>query len=392
MSTRTSINIGSLIDDAMKQKLPGFERTFEEYTSQYVVYGYRRAVHDHYHATVLFQVSKTFAGLTCEIGLSRTEDYPYYRFYDSPALGVHGFRVRTKHLFNDLSTTTTKMYSGPDSLKSAIAELTAEAHSGHRKLTEVAMPRISEEYRVWQPLYAEWQSAEKAALDVPEQRYKSLVGESVARKILHSLLQSGQFDGFLGPKKFRYREPAFLNCHVYLLAKALAFVEPPEVNEVKNSELDPGQEPDKILFDPIASLTGRSEQTESIELSNRILERVPQWAFLRSFAALEAFFEHPIVELTDVKQSVTPPPAPKVEPVPTLPQAPPPPSLSLDELYGGVSAHDAPLLDELVADEPQIGQLRPDPFEAIAPFLEESAQPEEKSVDPFDLLGSQLGL
>ncbi len=392
MSTRTSINIGSLVDDAMKQKLPGFERTFEEYTSQYGLYGYRKPVHDHYHATVLFQVSKTFTGLTCEIGLSRTEDYPYYRYYDTPALGVHGFRARTKHMFNDLSTTTTKMFTGPDSLKSAIAELTAEAHSGHRKLTAEALPRIAQEYNLWQPLYAEWQAAEKAASDLPERRYKELVGEAVARKIVHTFLQSGQFDSFLGPKKFRYREPAFLNCHVYLLAKALAFVDPPESDEVKIFELDPGQEPDKILFDPIAALTGRSEQNEAIELSSRILERVPQWAFLRSFAALEAFFEHPIVGLADVKQSIKPPPAPKVEPTPTVAQAPPPPSLSLDELYGDATAPDAPLLDELVPETIETNPGRPDPFEAIAQFLEDHDLAEKKAVDPFDLLGSQLGL
>ena len=396
MSTRTSIRIGSLVDDVMKQRLPEFKRVLEEYTNQFFLFCYRKQVLDHYYLTVLFQASKTFGGVTCEVGLSRTEDYPYYRYFDRPQLGVNGFRARTRHILNGLDSNTTKPFTGPDTLTAALLELVAEASSASKKLLEMAVPRVAQEYNIWQPLYAEWQEAERSANDNPDRRYRDLVGEGVARRILHSVLQGGQYDGFMGPRKFRYREPDFLNCHVYLLAKALAFVDPPEASDVGKLEFDPGQDPEKIIFDPIAALTGRSEQDEAIELPSRILERAPHWAFLRSFAALEAFFENPVINLSEVKTTVKEPPAPAKKPEPA--PASTSPALSLDELYGdtplidsGLSQPDLPPLDE---PKPAAStRKRPDPFELILPFLTgEANQEPPKATDPFELMGAQFGL
>lgn len=396
MSTRTSIRIGTLVDNAMKARLPEYKRVVEEYTNQYFLFCYRKPVLGHYYATVLFQAAKEFGGVTCEVGLSRTEDYPYYRYYDRPQLGINGFRARTRHILKGLDSNTTKSFTGPDTLTAALMELVAEAQSASTKLQEIAVPRVSQEYSIWQPLYAEWQEAERSASDNPDRRYKELVGETVARKILHSVLQSGRYDSYMGPRKFRYREPDFMNCHVFLLAKALSFVDPPENHEIGKLEIDPGQEPDKIIFDPIASLTGRTEQDEAVELPPRILERAPHWAFLRSFAALEAFFENPVVNLEDVKTSVrepAPAAARKAEPAP----APAASGLSLDELYG-----DTPLVDESL-DGPSLPPLepmqpvarkRPDPFDVILPYLtgEAAQDPPKAAADPFELLGAQFGL
>lgn len=400
MSTRTTIRIGSLVDQAMKQRLPGFKRVLEEYTSQFFFFGYRQPVHQHYYATILFQASKSFGGVTCEVGVSRTEDFPYYRFFDRPELGVHGFRARTRHVLKDLEANTTKPYTGPDTLMAALMELTAEAASASHRLVEMAIPRIAREYTLWQPLYAAWQEAESRATEHPERRYPDLVGEVTTRRLLHRLLQSGDFDGFLGPRKFRYREPQYLHCHVFLMAKALAFVDPPEAHEVSRLLLDPGQDPDKILFDPISSLTGRTEQDEAIPLSSRTLERVPQWAFLRSAAALEAFFDQPLVDLTEVKDGA-PSAANAGASQPDSPVAVVSPGLSLDELYG-----DAPVLEgtlgapegpelELVAALTEAKPCRrPDPFESILPYLQDdlSGPPPQTSCDPFELLGAQFGL
>jgi hypothetical protein len=411
MSTRTSISIGTLIDDAVKQRLTGFRRVPGEYTtSQYFLFLYRKPVWGHYFATVLFQASKGF--VTCEVGVSRTEDYPYYRYFDKPCIGVNGFRARTRHLLKGLDAQTAKTFTGPDTLTAALLELAAEAASASTRLQELAVPRIAQEYAVWQPLYTAWQQAERSAGESPDRRYRNLVGEGVSRRILHSILQSGRFDGFLGQRrKFRYREPDFLNCHVFLLAKALAFADPPEPHEVGRLEIDPGQDPDKILFDPIAALSGRTEQDEAVELSERILQRAPEWAFLRSFAALEAFFEHPVVNLAEVRTVArdTPaaPPTPAA-PVAAAPAAAKAPSsevvgLSLDELYGdtplidaGLGGPELPPLEPLEAAQPAAtasSRRRPDPFELMGPYVTGQGTGEPaKAADPFELLGAQFGL
>ncbi len=404
MSTRTSIRIGTLVDDAMKQRLPGYTRVLEEYTSQYFLFCYRRPVHGHYFSTVLFQASKSFGGVTCEVGVSRTEDYPYYRYFDRPQLGVNGFRARTRHLLKGLDANTTKPYTGPDTLTAALMELVAEAASASTKLLEIAVPRVAQEYNVWQPLYAEWQAAEENASDLPDRRYRDLVGEGVARRILHAILASGQYDSFMGQSKFRYREPDFLNCHVYLLAKALAFVEPPEAHEEGRLDIDPGQDPERILFDPISALSGRLEQDEAVELPRGILERVPHWAFLRSFAALEALFENPMVHLDEVKASVAEAAPAAQKAAVESSEAATPAGLSLDELYSDgpldspLESPQLPPLEETspVAASPvaEQGSRRPDPFDLILPYLtgEAAAQPPAPAADPFDLLGAQFGL
>ena len=401
MSTRTSIRIGTVVEEAMKQKMPGFTKVTEEYTSQYLLFGYTKPVLGHYHSWVLFQASREFGAITCEVGVSRTQEYPYYRFLDRPSLGVSGFRARTRHVLQNLEARTTKAYNGPDTLTSSIQELTTEAVSASQRLLELAVPRLAEEYGIWQPLYTEWQQAEALANDSPDRRYPGLIGETVARRILHSTLAGGQYDSYLGAKKFRYREPDFLNCHVYLLAKALAFVDPPEPHEVALLKLDPGQDPDKILYDPIASLTGRTEQDEAVVLPLRVLQRAPDWAFLRSFAALEAFFEKPTVALEEVKASIH-------EPSPVVAEVAPV-GLSLDELYGEspspveelAAPELAPLEESLVslgaplqleADAAPLSTIRPDPFELILPYLNGEYTEKSAAEDPFDLLGAQLGL
>lgn len=377
----------------MKDRLPGYERVLEEYTSQYLLFGYRKPILGHYFATVLFQASKTFGGLTCEVGLSRTKDFPYYRYFDTPSIGVNGFRARTTHLIRGLDATTTKLYSGPDVLLGHVLDLVSEAIKAGNSLIEKAVPRVAEQFRLWQPLYEEWVTAEcNAQPDSEGLRYPFLIGEAVARRILHEQLRSGHFDSFLGPKKFRYRDPAFLNCHVYLLAKALAFEDPPEDSEIALLEIDPGQNPDKILFDPIGAISGRIEQSEAVELSEKILERAPQWAFLRSYAALEAFFENETVALDKVAHYAVEPK--KVEPAKPV-------GLSLDDLYSDAHAH-SPGPNNLseIAPEPKIQQSAPtsklgkdriDPFETLGDYLNGKLV-RETPTDTFDFLGAQLGL
>lgn len=383
----------------MKERLPGYERVLEEYTNQYLLFGYRKAILGHYYATVLFQASKTFGGLTCEVGLARTKEFPYYRFYDRPSLGVAGFRARTTHVLKGLEATTTKLYAGPDVLLGHIMDLVGEAIKAGNKLIEDSVPRVSDQYHLWQPLYEEWTKAEVNPEPLPDgSRYPALIGEGVARRLLHEYLRSGQFDSFLGTKKFRYRDSDFLNCHVYLFAKALAFEEPPEPSEFAGIEIDPEQNPDKILYDAIGSITGRTEQPEAIELSQRVMDRVPQWAFLRSFAALEALYDAETVALDKVATYAVEPK--KKEP-------PKPVGLSLDDLYSDVALPTAGNLagaapEPAAASAPvpvaqapvfrsKLGKNRIDPFESFEAYVEGKVEVKAPA-DTFDFLGSQLGL
>ncbi len=398
MSTRTSVRVGQLLDNAMRQKLPGYQKVLEESTSQYLIFGYRRQVHSHYYATILFQAAREFGGLTCEVGVSRTEEMPYYRLYDRPVLGIAGFRARTQHLLKGLDTNTAVYYHSPDTLMTCLLDLIRDALSAGNQILETAVPLIESRFKQWQPLYSDWLEAERTRNEAnPERRYPGLVGEEVARKTIHHYLQTGRFDSFLGTKKFLYRNPSTLDCHAYLLARALEFIEPPEQDEMGNLVLDPNQDPNKILFDPIASLSGRLEQPEALQLSPGVLARVPEWAFLSSFAALEALFDRPLVPLQELKG-----PEPEKPPV-QVSEPKEPVGLSLDELYGGVSSLEspldpAPLLDETVSLEGAASTngrktSRPDPFELFAAYIEEEASPtEEPAFDPFDMLGSQLGL
>jgi hypothetical protein len=379
----------------MRERLPGYQRVLEEYTYQYLLFGYRKPILGHYYAHVLFQASKTFGGITCEVGLSRTEDFPYYRYYDKPELGVAGFRARTTHVVQGLKATTTRLYAGPDVLLGHILEMVSEAIAAGNKLIENSIPRVSAQFRIWQPIYEEWLDAERnARTESKDFRYPSLVGENAARAILHDCLRSGRFDSFLGPKKFRYREPRFLNCHVYLLAKALAFVEPPEPDEMKTLELDPEHNPEKILFDAIGAISGRSEQPEAVELSPEILKRVPEWAFLRAFAALEAMYDSKIISLSEVLASAKPPGSEKntIKPV----------GVSLDELYsdtvvsGNHGLTGPPPIPPGTADfyrppRPKMGKERMDPFEKFGDYIYGRITT-KKEPDTFDFLGSQLGL
>ena len=378
----------------MKERLPGYQRVLEEYTNQYLLFGYRKALLGHYHATILFQASKNFGGLTCEIGLSRTEDYPYYRFFDTPSLGVGGFRSRTTHVLKGTEETTTKLYSGPDTLFGHALDLVSEAISAGNNFIGDTVPRIAEQFKIWQPLYEEWtQVHEKSKESNQDLLYPGLIGEQVARDILHTYLSNGHFDSFLGPLKFKYRDPDFLNCHVYLLAKALAFIEPPEANESQTLEIDPKQEdPSKIVLDAIGAITGRSEQNEAIQLSTKILERVPQWAFLRSFAALEALYSQKTVALDQVKVTAVEPKKEVKQPEPT--------GLSLDELYGAPTATATALSTTTLAGSPtseersdlspkaRTGKHRPDPFEALKEYVDHEREPLR---DSFEVLVAHLG-
>lgn len=375
MSTRTSIRFGAILDSLVRERLQDYEQCFSETTNQSLLYGFRKPVWGHYHAFILIQAARSFGRLTCEVAISRESEYPYFKFSDQPRLGVSGFRERMRTLVDGRDKVET--YRTTEHLINVLLDVSHKAEVALSKLADRAIPAIVEEHRIWQPLYLDWLEAEKKAVRSEEQRYPGLEGETVAREILHDTLARGTFDRFLGPLKFRYRQDGFFHCHLYLLARALEFLEPPPLPEVLEAEDSEEEEPEiPLLQDPIASLTGRQCQKDSVELAVSTSVRATQYAFLKSFAAAEAFYtEEPAASQTLVD----------------LPDHKNPEDMSLEELYQGIldsPAYAAPTAPPPAPAPPPVAEpappsepLRPDPFEDFNDFLRD---------DPFEALGLEL--
>ncbi len=373
MGTRTPIRFGAILEALASEKLKNYKRFLNETTSQSLLFGYRCRFAGNYYGFILVQAARNAGRVTAEIAISRAEEYPYYRFSDQPRVGITGFRERVYVITRkeDLA----QSYRGAEQLLGLMMDLLRESEVALARVSEEVTQEIVEGYKTWQPLYREWLQAEKGARE-GETRYPGLEGEVVAREVLQDILVRGTFDRFLGPLKFRYRNPDFYNCHLFLLAKALEFLEPPPVSGVsqpqeEEDDFDPHSGP---LPDPIASLTGRQSQPECLELARSTALRTTQWAFLKSFAAAEAFFlDNDAAEARFLDEA-------SPEPESGAP---------LDQLYEGIMeepayATAAPPAEPPVATTRSASPKkrgRPDPFEKFADYV---------NVDPFDVLGSQF--
>lgn len=379
MSTRTSIRFGPILEALAAEKLKKYQPFLNEAVSHSLLYGYRCQMAGHYYGFILIQAARTSGRVTAEVAVSRTPDYPYYRLGDTPRLGVSGYRERVLKLTRKADSSFS--YRGQEQLLGVLLDLLRESEMALGRLSDQVIPLIIEDYKQWQPLYRDWLEAEKNAIE-GDIRYPELGGEMVARELLGDTLARGTFDRFLGPLKFRYRKPDFFLCHLYLMARALEFLEPPKMAA---GGAEPAEESPEVLPDPIPALTGRQPQDEAVELAVSTSLRTAQWAFLKSFAAVEAFFtdestadpawlreieakpaatnfsgimEDPIY---NSPQPVTPP----VAPAPPRAVPPPPPPSQPPTVPG-----------------PKQGG-RPDPFDRLSDFVKD---------DPFDVLGEAFGL
>jgi hypothetical protein len=156
---------------------------------------------------------------------------------------------------------------------------------------EKALPRIQSTYEKWQQLYNQWLELEEEATGRPGNRYPALSAESLAFEIIEENLTSGHLDRYLGPLKFRYRNPNFMNCHTYLLARGLEFLEAPEPPVEAKVEIPPARKLQPPLEDPISALTGRLPQQHSVPLATAIAKKTTQFAFLKSLSAVETFLQ-----------------------------------------------------------------------------------------------------
>ena len=315
--SRTPIRFGPAVEALFRQELPAYKMLFSEVTSEFLLYGYQRQSGENQYASILVQGSRFAGRLVGEVALSRRPEYPFYKWSDTPKLGVGGFRERVTVMVNGTDYSYT--YSSPGELQAVLRDLVLmQSAMAMRAFGQQAGPILSREQQTWEPLYKEWLKAEEESRPGVGARYPGLPNEAEAEQILQGLLMERKFDRLMGPLKFRYRDPRFFYCHVYLLGRGLEFLETPEGLQIEQEELaavtetergqrmitwadilgpppKPANEPRKKempppLGDAIAGITGRQPQEMCVVFSSDRKARFHEYAFLKSLAALETFF------------------------------------------------------------------------------------------------------
>lgn len=323
VASQTPIRFAPAIEQIFRYELQGYTQTFSEVTSEYLLFGYCREARENQFLHVLVQGARFAGKIVTEVGISRRKEFPYYKWSDEPKLAVGGVRERTTWLMSGQDFSV--RYASHDDLMKALRDLVVgQSAPALRTLGEMAGPHLYREQQTWQPLYEDWVTAEAKARASggAAQRYPDLVNEEEATDLVQELLMSRKFDQLLGPLKFKYRDSRFFNCHMYLFARGLEFLDPPAapqqpapepVSEEQESDNrsprmltwadilgpppkkeDEGKkkaEQPTPLGDAIAGINGRHPQSMCLELSLDPTERHREFAFLKSLAALEAFYE-----------------------------------------------------------------------------------------------------
>ena len=287
---RTSVRFGSILSNLIRDRMPYFEEVFSEVTSQYILYGYRKPLSTAYNGFILVQASRTQGRFAMEVGVTRGDTYPYHRLNDYPDIGFKGYREAVFTMLKNYNHS--EEYSNAETLFKSLYSLLKDAEMAMSRLMERTVSRIQSTYDVWQQLYTKWLEIEQHASGLPGRRYPALSAEALAFEIIEEILTAGTFDRYLGPVKYRYRNAHFMNCHVYLLARGLEFLEPPDppLNPV-TGEPPAGKKVLAALDDPIAGLTGRLPQSYAVELSPATRNKTTQYAFLKSLGAVEALLQ-----------------------------------------------------------------------------------------------------
>ena len=290
MSTRTVVKFGTILGNLIRDRIPYFEPAFTEVGSQYLLYGYRKQISTAYCGFILVQASRTQGRFSMEVAVSRGNTYPYHRLGDFPDIALTGYRESVCTLLKGYNHC--EEYQTAESLFRVLYTLLKDAEMGLSRLMERCIAKIQSNYEQWQQLYSHWLELEQEASGRPGSRYPSLSAESLAFEIIESNLTRGHFDRYLGPLKYRYRNPSFMNCHVYLLARGLEFLETPE-RPIANTkvEIPKSLKNQGPLDDPISILTGRWPQEHSVELAEAIAAKTTQFAFLKSLSAVDALLQ-----------------------------------------------------------------------------------------------------
>lgn len=284
---RSSVNFGNILNGLIRERMAYFEPCFSEVSSQYLLYGFKKQISTAHSGYLLVQASRTQGRYSLEVGISRGHSYPIHRLNDFPDIGVVGYRESVFTITKGYNHS--EEYPNGDALFKLLYAQLKDAELALSRLTEKVLSRTQRQYDQWVKVYEQWLQQEKTAQGPPGARYPTLSAEHLGFEIIEKILTSGMFDKYLGPLKFKYRNPIFMNCHVYLLAKGLEFVEFPDQSVIVPVQYAP---PEKKLAppldDPITGLTGRQPQNDSIEFSPITAQKMTQYAFLKSLSAVEA--------------------------------------------------------------------------------------------------------
>lgn len=324
VASRTPIRFAPAIEHIFRVELQGYTPTFTEVTSEYLLFGYCREARENQFLHVMVQGARFAGKMVTEVGISRRKDFPYYKWTDEPKLAVGGFRERVTWLMSGQDFSV--KYASQDELMKALRDLVVgQSAPALRALGEAAGSFLYREQQTWQPLYEDWVAAEAKARAGPggDRRYPDLVNEEEAVDLVQEMLMSRTFDRLLGPMKFKYRDPRFFHCHMYLFARGMEFLDPPaaprqaEPEPVAEAESEGGDRAQRMLTwadilgpppkkederskkaevppplgDAIAGVNGRQPQSMCLELSLDPTRRHREFAFLKSLAAVEAFYE-----------------------------------------------------------------------------------------------------
>ena len=322
IASRTPIRVYPAILDAVKLYFNGYQEAFKFSTKDSLIFGFSRQKDPDCYQFLLVQAAKYKGCINAEVAVSPVRRYPYYRRREALPLGTFAFRERCSLMVKDEDFSFG--YNGVNLDRVLSICLSSYAVPAMHRLYDETRAEASMANHVWDTIYADWQEAESKADFISSKRYPDLEYEEEAHRFIsQEVLGSNRFDRYLGPLKLCYQDSDFFNCHVYLMASAMEFVEPPAMPErevkveSKQHTINSGQKiitwrdilgpiepvataqaPKPLLRanedwrepleDPIAGVLGRQEQTTCLSLNEQDAKtRLKEYAFFKSMSALE---------------------------------------------------------------------------------------------------------
>lgn len=328
IASRTPINLGEIVNKTMRSVMSDYEPMSLEHSPMYLLFGFKRQLGRDNFSYIILEGDRRSGKITAEVAVSIVNKIPYYRLGDMPLLGTFGFRGRVCEILN--GTDMSHQYYSRDMLEQVVHELVSVyCNQALRVMNDRVDLAVKRSKSIWEPLYKEWQDAERAVNDDKEleKRYGTVDNEIEVRNFILKKIKEEQVLRFLGKLRSNYLDKDFLNCQVYLMAHGLEFLsendtleslvniklakEPkPNSNRITWSDImgpsDAGSEFGGMgaagfdtkkqkgmaeAFDDVTQyLTGRIPQTACVDLGQDEQERHWNYCFYKTFAVLEGLY------------------------------------------------------------------------------------------------------
>ncbi len=326
IASKTPVNLGEYVTKAMRSYLAEYQPMEVEGTPESVLFAFWRQVRHERYAFVIIQGARNYGKVTAEIAVNVRNKIPYYKMSDKPELGKFGVRDRVCWIMAGVDSS--HVYSSIDMLEKVLHEIiTVYVHQSMRRIFEVTDVEFEKNMSTWMPLYEEWQLADQASTSLDRLKYLDLENEDLVRSYLEkNVIYGNYFHRFLGGLRSQFKDVGFFNCFVYLMGRALEFLNPPKEDAVyaapaleeetkqeaanpskariywsdifgpSNAQLSQAPTPLKIrdraepLEDVTLSLTGRVPQSLCVKLSSDPEERRLEYAFYTVMAVMEGIY------------------------------------------------------------------------------------------------------